>query len=59
MIFNALKSNIESKNEFFNAFDKVFKNKHISKWKYKFYLKAYSNPVFKILLFIKNQFIFD
>ena len=56
MIFKTLNTTNKSKIEFFKAFNEVFQNKNISKWKYKFYLKTYFNPLFQVLLFIKKGF---
>lgn len=56
MIFNTLKSKRESKSIFFQAFNSAFANQNISRWKFKFYLKAYFLNLFKVLLFFKNLF---
>jgi glycosyltransferase involved in cell wall biosynthesis len=54
MIFKMLKTKGESKKEFFDSLNKAFANKNIQKWKYKFYVKAYSKKLFNLLLIVKN-----
>lgn len=54
MLFHSLKNNNQTKKDFFVAFKKVFENKNINKWKYKFYLKAYCKPLFDLLLKFKK-----
>ena len=54
MLFHSLKSSKKNKRDFYKAFNQVFGNKNISKWKYKFYLKAYCKPLFNLLLKVKK-----
>lgn len=53
MVFRSLKEKKKDTKEFFSRFKKVFRNRNLSKWKYKFYLKAYFGKLFKILIKLK------
>jgi len=55
MILKSLHQKKDEKNDFFKSLNAAFSNKHIHVWKYKFYLKAYFNPLFKLLILIKNK----
>jgi glycosyltransferase involved in cell wall biosynthesis len=56
MLYRKVGKTKQSSKVFFDAFNKVFSNKKIHIWKYKFYLKAYCTPLFRFLLSIKNIF---
>lgn len=53
MVFRSLKEEQKDTKDFFSRLNSVFKNPKISKWKYKFYLKAYFGKLFKLLLKLK------
>jgi hypothetical protein len=54
MLFHSLKGNKKTKKDFYNAFNRVFANKKIRKWKFKFYFKAYFKAFFDILIKFKK-----
>ena len=54
MLFHSLKGSKDTKRDFYIAFNKAFSNKKITKWKYKFYIKAYFPNIFKVLIKLKN-----
>ena len=56
MIYNTTKSDQKAKKEFLKYFRKAFSQPKMGIWKYKFYLKARSRPLFNILLGVKNIF---
>lgn len=53
MILRSLKEKKKDTKEFFSRLNLVFKDRHLAKWKYKFYLKAYFGRTFKLLLKLK------
>lgn len=53
MVLRSLKENKKDTKDFFSRFNSVFKDRHLAKWKYKFYLKAYFGRTFKLLLKLK------
>ncbi len=53
MILRSLKEKKKDTKDFFNRLNLVFKDRHLAKWKYKFYLKAYFGRTFKLLLKLK------
>lgn len=53
MVLRSLKEKRKDTKEFFSRFNAVFKDSHLTKWKYKFYLKAYFGRTFKLLLKLK------
>ncbi|MBL0146277.1 MAG: hypothetical protein IPP48_11430 [Chitinophagaceae bacterium] len=55
MLFHSVKKNTQTRKDFFQAFNKIFSNKKMAKWKYKFYLKGYLALLFNILLYCKNK----
>jgi hypothetical protein len=55
MIFRSLKEKRQDTRAFFKLFDQVFKNKNLSKWKLKFYLKAYFRGLFNVLVKLKPK----
>ena len=54
MLFHSLKHSKKTKVDFYKAFNQAFSLKEIKMWKYKFYIKAYSNNLFKLLLKLKS-----
>jgi|GEM_PF-455184 glycosyltransferase involved in cell wall biosynthesis len=57
MLFHSFKDNKEGKKDFFKAFNEVFSNKKLTKWKYKFYMKAYFIGLFNVLIKVKQSFV--